>query len=46
MKSFIDLDYIEMLQDMYDDYAKECVQKGEEPKSGQIWYKTIYMAME
>lgn len=46
MNSFVSLDYIEMLENMYDDYAAECVRKGEEPKSRQIWYKTIYAAME
>ena len=46
MSSFVSLDYIEMLENMYDDYVAECVRKGEDPKSRQIWYKTIYMAME
>lgn len=46
MNSFVSLDYIEMLEDIYEEYATECVQKGEEPKSRQIWYKTIYAAME
>lgn len=46
MSSFVSLDYIEMLEDIYEDYAAECVQKGEEPKSRQVWYKTIYAAME
>lgn len=46
MSNFVSLDYIEMLENMYEDYMEECKQKGEEPKSRQIWYKTIYAAME
>jgi len=46
MSNFVSLDYIEILENMYEDYAEECVRKGEEPKSRQIWYKTIYAAME
>ena len=46
MKDFISVDYIEMLEDIYEEYAKKCVQKGEEPKSRDIWYKTIYTAMD
>lgn len=46
MSGFVNLDYIEMLENMYNDYAIECIRKGEEPKSRQIWYKTIYAAME
>lgn len=43
MGQFISLDYLEMLENMYEDYVKECAQKGEEPKSKEVWYKTIYM---
>lgn len=46
MSGFVSLNYIEMLENIYDDYAIECVRKGEEPKSREVWYKTIYTAME
>lgn len=42
MNNFISLDYLEMIEDMYDAYTIECINKGEEPKSKQEWYKTIY----
>lgn len=46
MSNFVSLDYIEMLENMYNDYVAECVSKEEEPKSRQEWYKTIYQKME
>ena len=32
MSSFVSIDYIEMLENMYDDYVAECVRKGEDPQ--------------
>ena len=43
---FIDLDYICLLNDMYDDYCCECEEQGIEPLSEGQWYELIYSNME
>ena len=35
---FIDLDYICLLNDMYDDYYCECEEQGIEPLNERQWY--------
>lgn len=40
MSSFISLDYLEMLEDAYEEYAKDCVAQGIEPLTRQEWYKS------
>lgn len=40
MSSFISLDYLEMLEDAYEEYSKDCVAQGVEPLTRQEWYKS------
>ncbi len=39
MKSFVSLDYIEMLEDAYEQYIEDCIKEDKEPLTKQEWYK-------
>lgn len=43
---FITLDYICMLEELYDEYYEECVEKGIAPLNQERWYKEVYGNME
>lgn len=46
MISFVNLDYIIMLEQLYDEYYDECNKQGTTPLSQKEWYKDIYSNME
>ena len=39
---FVDLDYICLLDELYDEYYDECINNNTTPLSTQEWYKQIY----
>lgn len=44
--TFVTLDYICMLEELYDEYWDECIANNTTPLSQERWYKEVYDNME